>query len=195
MSGPHTFSDSPAEPRRRTQVRMSLRAVLEAGFGAGMIFLLLELLATAFGAETPLGPASITLREVLRVETGPMSSGLAVAVLLVHFTLSFCTTLALAVFIHRWGVRLSVAAGFVYGLFLYAVNFILFALVLPGLAAAGDGVAMFNYVIYGGAAAWIYSVRQPAGVDHTAPSRTVVALLVVFAFALSFLVGYQVLGL
>lgn len=171
--------------------RVSMRAVVEAGIGAGVIFLLFELLTAAFGAGTPLGPASLTLREVLRVEAGPMTSGLAIAVLLVHFALSFLTTFALALFIHRWVVHLSLIAGIVYGLLLYAINFILFALVLPGLAAGGDVVMMIGYVLYGGAAAWLYTIRQPEEADRTVPSRIVIAVLIVVALVLSFLIGTQ----
>jgi len=193
-AGIGAYEDTSARAPQSSRPRVNLRAAVEAGLGAGIIFLLLELLTAALGAGTPLGPASLTLREVLRVEAGPMTSGLALAVVFVHFALALITTFALAFFIHRWILRLSIVAGIVYGLLLYALNFILFALVLPGLAAEGDVFMMIGYALYGGAAAWLYAVRRPESIDQAVPSRVVIAFLVVVALVLSFLIGGQLLG-
>lgn len=135
------------------------RAVFRAGLGAGVVFLILELLtAFVFDVGTPLGPAYVTLQGLVGAEGGGLyNPGLVLAGLFVHFSLSVFVLVPLAVFIHPWKQQyLVAAAGIVYGGALYAINFLLFSLLVPFLATQGGVVMLINYALFGMVAAWRY---------------------------------------
>jgi hypothetical protein len=48
---------------------------VEAGLAAGVLFLLLEYLTTFFGAASPLGPASITFRQLINLSPTESAQG------------------------------------------------------------------------------------------------------------------------
>lgn len=147
---------------QQTKSHLSIRAAVEAGFIAGLVFLFLEYFTAYLGAASPLGPASITLREALNLQAPQTVGGFVVAVLIMHFALSLVTTLVLGYFIHRWVLYWAITLGVVYGAFLYTINFMLFALVLPGITPASDIFMVVDYMIYGGIAAWGYKWREAA---------------------------------
>ena len=135
------------------------RAVFRAGLGAGAFFLLLELLtAFVFNVGTPLGPAYVTLQGIVGAESGgAYNPGLVLAGLFVHFSLSVFVLIPLAMVIHPWKQQyLVAAAGIVYGGTLYAINFLLFSLLVPFLATQGGAVMLINYALFGMVAAWRY---------------------------------------
>lgn len=141
--------------------RVSLIAGVEAGLLAGATFLLLEYLSSVlFGAASPLGPASITLRRIFVLDASAMVQEYWPAVLFVHFTLSIVTTLVLGYIIRRVVLYWAVTFGMLYGLLLFVINFFGFAVVLPAITAAGDVFMAANYAIYGGIAAWAYKWRS-----------------------------------
>ena len=143
-----------------TKPHFALKASLEAGILAGALFLLLESLSTVLlGAGSPMGPAKLTLRSILNLGPGTSTEPYVPTVLVVHFGLSLLTTAALGYLIHRVVRYWAVTLGVVYGLLLYAINFFVFAFWLPDITAATDLFMFINYMIYGGAAAWIYQWR------------------------------------
>lgn len=135
-------------------------AAVRAGLGAGTVFLVLELFTGfVFGTGTPFGPAYVTLHGLAGAENLPhqYDPGLVLAALFVHFLLSVLVTLPLAVFLHPWKKPYLVAAvGFVYGVALYFLNFVVFALALPLLAGARDVFMLADYAVFGVLAAWRY---------------------------------------
>ena len=135
---------------------------VEAGIAAGALFLLLEYLTTFLGATSPLGPANITFRQIINLSPTEPAQGYTAVVIVLHFGLALATTLVLATFIRRIRTYWAVTFGIVYGLLLYGINFFVFAIALPAITAASDGFMLANYMIYGGAAAWIYKVREHA---------------------------------
>ena len=135
---------------------------VEAGLAAGVLFLLLEYLTTFFFSASPLGPASITFRQLINLSPTESAQGYTAVIILLHFGLAVATTLVLALLVRRMRVYWSVTFGVVYGLFLYAVNFFVFAIALPDITAASDVFMLANYMIYGGVAAWIYKWRERA---------------------------------
>lgn len=143
--------------------RINLRAVIEAGLIGGVVFLLLEFVTGSLGAETALGPATFTLQTALNVGAEPPSSGLIMAAMFLHFTLSLLTTLVLGFFIHGWTQRYAIVAGLLYGAFLYSGNVVLFIVIQPELGLVNDTLMLINYAIYGTVAAWFYKRRQAAG--------------------------------
>lgn len=147
--------DSPAK-----EPHFSLRAGVEASMLAGALFLLLEYLsAVLLGADSPLGPARVTLRSMLNLGPDSATEPYLITVLFVHFGLSILTTCVLGYFIHRVVRYWAVTFGVVYGLLLYTINFFVFAFWLPDISAANDLFMFTNYMIYGGVAAWLYKWR------------------------------------
>jgi len=142
--------------------RFSLRAGAEAGLLGGALFLLLEYFSSALlGAGSPMGPAQITLHSILNLQPGTDTAPHTLTVLIVHFGLSLGTTFVLGYFIHHVVRYWAVTLGAVYGLFLYAINFFVFAFWLPDITAATDAFMVANYMIYGGTIAGLYHWRVP----------------------------------
>lgn len=133
-------------------------ALLRAGLEAGVVFLLLEWLTSIlFKVGTPFGPAYVTVQGIVGAEIGaPHNPGLVFAGLFMHFLLSILVLFPLTVVVHPWKKRyLIAAAGIVYGGVLYAINFLLFFLLVP-LETSGDSALLINYTLFGMAAAWRY---------------------------------------
>lgn len=134
-------------------------AAFAAGLVAGSIFLGLEVFtAYAFGANTPYGPAHVTLRALIEAEvpSGHLTWGLIAGVLFIHFFLSVLMTTILAMFTHRQERGTAMVVGALFGAVLYFGNFYLVVMSVPALLAA-QGLFMFvNYVIFGVVAAWTY---------------------------------------
>lgn len=140
--------------------RITLRAVLEAGFVAGMVFLALEVLTGIAGASTPMGPARASIKGVFGVAPGQLTVGGTVGTLGVHFALALLTTLALGRMVHFWKTYVAVPIGLAFGGFLYTANVVLLSAVAPN-ATIGSGLGIIvNYALFGLVAAWIYKVRQ-----------------------------------
>jgi hypothetical protein len=137
-----------------------LRAALEAGVVAGIVFLLLEVVASQFGAATPVGPARATLKGLLGVPAGQATSAGLVGTLAVHFGLALATTIALAFLIRRWKTYVATIFGLAYGGVLYTANVVIFTFTAPG-PTIGSGLAIIaNYIVFGMIAAWVYKRRQ-----------------------------------
>jgi hypothetical protein len=75
---------------------------------------------------------------------------------LVHFALSIAYALALSVFISRLSTPLSLLAGAVFGLSLYAINMYGFTFVFPWFAAARDWITAATHGIFGMVVAAVY---------------------------------------
>lgn len=156
-------------PRLWMGIHLDGRAVVLAGLGAGLIFMVLELLTAAlFRTGTPFGPAYVTLRGFIGAETlpGQHDPALVLAGIFMHFVLSVLVVLPLAVFIHPWKRYLATAVGFIYGYALYFINFVLFAMAIPLLTTARDVVMLVDYALFGMAAAWLYVTFKNRAASH-----------------------------
>jgi len=141
--------------------RLSLRAVIEASLIAGAVFLVLEVVASAFGAASPMGPARASLKGLLGWTPGQLTAGQMAGTLAVHFGLALVTTLALGLLVHRLKTHIAVLAGFAFGGILYTANTVALGFFTP--ATLGIGLAIIvNYLAYGALAGWIYKRRQHA---------------------------------
>ena len=78
---------------------------------------------------------------------------------LVHFSLSIAYGLTLSVFISRLSTLLSLLAGAVFGLFLYAVNMYGFTFLYPWFAVARDWITATTHVVFGLVVVAIYKTR------------------------------------
>jgi len=174
MSTPADATDSPNIPIARASTgsvsesatstdagsSFRLRAALEAGAVAGTVFLLLEVIASQFGAATPLGPARATLKGLLDVPAGQATSAGLAGTLAVHFGLALATTIVLAFLIRRWKTYVATIFGLAYGGVLYTANVVIFTFTAPG-PTIGSGLAIIiNYIVFGMIAAWVYKQRQ-----------------------------------
>ncbi len=138
----------------------NVRAALEAGLVAGVVFLGLEVLASQFGAATPMGPARATIKGLFGLEAGQMTSGGLLGSLAVHFGLALTTTLVLAYIVHSWKPYVAAILGLAYGGLLYTANTVLFTFSAPG-PTIGSGLPIItNYILFGIVAAWLYKLRQ-----------------------------------
>ena len=141
-------------------IPFGMRAMVEAGLAAGVVFLLLEVVASQFGAATPVGPARATIKSLLDVPTGQATSAGLAGTLTVHFGLALSTTFVLGVLVRRWKTYVATVFGLAYGGVLYTANVVLFAFTAPG-PTIGSGLAIIvNYMLFGMVAAWVYKQRQ-----------------------------------
>jgi uncharacterized membrane protein YagU involved in acid resistance len=88
----------------------------------------------------------------------------------IHFALSVILALVLAWIVSRWHLNtgLAVAAGAVFGLVIYLVNFYPVASALfPWFAMARNWISILSHVVFGMAVAWVY-VEMAARKGHAA---------------------------
>ncbi|PEN14205.1 hypothetical protein CRI94_03975 [Longibacter salinarum] len=170
MSSKPSPSDAPVSSvARNTETRpttdeptsnFSLSAAAVAGLGAGLVFLLLELLASALGAGTPIGPARATIKDVVDLTPGQYTTRGFISTLAIHFALSLAATAVLARLVHHWKTFIAIIIGGAFGGFLYTANVALTWTIAPDIAIGGKLALIANYIIFGAAAALIYKVLQ-----------------------------------
>lgn len=141
---------------------LNVRAVIEAGLVAGVVFLGLELFTSWLGASSPMGPARATLKGLFDVTAGQMSTSGLVGTLGIHFGLALATTLVLGRLIHHWRTYVALIFGAAFGGFLYTANVVLLWNAAPSVSLGGGLAIIANYAIFGGVAAAIYKARQHA---------------------------------
>ncbi len=132
-----------------------------AGLGAGLIFLLLELIMVPlFLGGSPWAPvrmiAAIVLGQDVLTPPATFSFGVTLAALLVHFILAIVVTWVIAYIVFRLETAWAILAGAVFGLLLYWVNFYGFTSAFPWFAEARNWVTVFAHIAFGLSAAWIY---------------------------------------
>jgi hypothetical protein len=88
---------------------------------------------------------------------------------LVHFSLSIVYGLTLSVFISRLSTPLSLLAGAVFGLFLYALNMYGFTFLYPWFAAARNWITATTHVVFGLVIVAIYKTWPPPTSRSTKP--------------------------
>ena len=145
---------------------MDGKAALWAGFLAGTVFLLLELLMVpTLGGGTVFGP----LRMIAAILLGPSVLAPAAfniwvlgAALLVHYLLALLYALIFAVFSTRLEAGAALVVGLAGGYLLYLANFYGFTALFPWFAAARNGITVFNHLVFGVATVLFYQAIQRA---------------------------------
>lgn len=146
-------------------------AAAVAGFGAGGVLMLLELgwslLTTSDDPwrATHMIAALVMSWDVL--QTSGYSLGVTVAALLVHYALGVAYGVILAALIAPFrldsSIALALAAGAVFGLLLYGLNFYGMAGVYTWFVALRGWPTALAHVIFGMAAAFIYlALERPS---------------------------------
>ena len=143
-----------ARPSETPSSRFIVSGALIAGLVAGGVFLLLEVLASSFGAGTPIGPARATVQNLFGVASGTFST------LTVHFGLALATTAVLGRVVHAWRTYVAVILGGAFGGFLYTANVVLLWASAPAVSIGGEMSLIVNYIVFGAVAAGIYKFWQ-----------------------------------
>jgi hypothetical protein len=144
--------------------RIHWRSAALAGIAAGVVATLAQIalwwvssepLPAILFRDARLTAAIIMGREVLPPPATFDGSVMLIATL-VHFALSIAYGLALSVFISGLSTPLSLLAGAVFGLSLYAINMYGFTLVFPWFTAARDWITAATHVVFGVIVAAVY---------------------------------------
>ena len=150
-------------PRMRQVVDWS--AAVWAGVIAGIIFMLTNLI---------LGPillggniwvyirlmASILLGEGVVAPPATFSMPALLAGLFVHFGLSIIFTMLLAAIVHRWGMKVSVIVGVLFGLAIYLINFYTFTYFYPWFFPMRSSLMIISHILFGALAGAVYEALE-----------------------------------
>lgn len=139
-------------------------SVVLAGLIAGAVFMLLEMvMVPVFLDGSPWAPprmiAAIAMGRDVLPEPGAsvgISGGVLLVALTVHFVLSVGYALGLAWIVDQWPLGPSVAAGGIYGLALYLINFYGFTAIFPWFAMVRNWVSIVAHIVFGVVAAGAY---------------------------------------
>ncbi|RWA53147.1 hypothetical protein AU476_15125 [Cupriavidus sp. UYMSc13B] len=140
------------------------RAAVLAGVAAGILFLILELLATISLGQSAWEPvhmiAAIMLGPDTMTQTMTFDSGVLIAGLVVHFVLALIYGLVLATVMAPFhfdsSVGMASLVGAVFGLALYWVNFYGMTAFFPWFAEGRGWVSAFAHIVFGVVAADSY---------------------------------------
>lgn len=147
-------------------------AAIWAGIVAGAVFLLLEMvMVPIFLGGSAWDPPRMIAAIVLGPDVLPapdaavgISADVLLAAGVVHFALSLLYALAVAWIVDRWPLGASIAAGAIFGVALYLVNFYGFTALFPWFAMARNWVGMVAHIAFGAVAGAVYAVgATPVG--------------------------------
>jgi hypothetical protein len=153
---------------------ISGKALVLAGFAAGTIFLVLELLAMRFVLGTHPG---VLIRMIAAITQGssvlppPVAPDVSVtlAAVILHFVMSLAYAVVFAFLAKGRSVRAATLLGAGYGLILYVVNFYGFTMLFPWFAQARDWSSVATHLIFGGVLGAMYAYWAPHEMHHEVP--------------------------
>lgn len=134
-----------------------------AGLAAGTAFVLMQALIGGGASEAARRIASIALGESALPASGSLSVLIFLAAAAVHIPLSLIYARVLAAMIDGMRAAPAAAAGALFGLCLYALNYYVFSGMFPWFVSARGPGALGAHVLFGVLAAWIYNrlARRP----------------------------------
>ena len=142
------------------QRNVTWRAIPIAGFVAGTVFLLVNVILTPLLLEVD---ATLIIRYFASLVLGSSVltedsvSTLAVG-LVVHYVLSMVFALVIAIVIHRWGFIVGLIGGAILGLAIYGINLYTFTLLFEWFFAMHSNVLLLSHVLFGATAGAIYEL-------------------------------------
>lgn len=156
------------------------RLALAAGLIGGVAYLLMQALWTPLRTGENLWTwvhmsGAIVLGSGALQARDSFDLPVLIVALLVHFALALVYGAVLALVLTRrdaaalrWSLAPTTAAGALFGLALYALNYHVFTLWFPWFAELRHGVTIFNNVVFGAATAFAYAllVRAHNGADR-----------------------------
>lgn len=158
---------------------LDVRAAVIAGLVAGLLFLLLELLVSAFyinGSPWVYSryAASLVLGQGVLPPPPTFELPSALLGLAVHMLLSVVYALVLAFIVHRGGLLMGIVGGALFGLALFAINYYSFSFFFPWFFPVRSWIVIAAHVLFGASAGGIYealerdryiAVYKPTGVE------------------------------
>lgn len=145
--------------------RLNLKAAMWAGLIAGAVFMMLEMvLVGTIGGQSPWGPprmiAAMAMGERVLPPPATFDFGVVMVAMMIHLPLSIMMGVALGWAISHWRMNLvaAIAAGLVFGLAVYFVDFYIMTEVFPWFAMARGAISIFAHAVFGLVLGWIYHV-------------------------------------
>ncbi|GJH05937.1 hypothetical protein [Paraburkholderia terrae] len=140
------------------------RAAVIGGCVAGVVFLVLELLAMWVTGQSPWGPprmiAAIALGRDALAQPATFDPGIMLVALVVHFALSIVFALILAVIMAPFSFDSSIGmaslVGALFGVAVYLVNFYGMTRLFPWFADARGWMSLIVHIVFGLVAADTY---------------------------------------
>lgn len=139
------------------------RAALWAGLIAGLVFMVLEMaLVAAAEGGSPWGPPRMIAAIALGKDVLPPPATFDLVVfsvaMIIHFLLSVVLGIVLGLIISwaRLGLLASIAAGVVFGMAVYLVDFYGFTALFPWFAMARTGITVVAHIVFGLVLGWTY---------------------------------------
>jgi hypothetical protein len=142
------------------QKNVTWRAIPIAGFVAGAVFLLVNLVLTPLYLDVDASViinyiASLALgKDMLTDDTSPVIIAVA---LIVHGILSLAFTLVIAIVVHRWGLTVGVIGSAILWR-VYAINLYTLTLLFEWFFAINSWVLAVSHVAFGVLAGGIYEL-------------------------------------
>ncbi len=139
------------------------KAAIWAGIVAGAVFMMLEMaLVATVGGESPWGPprmmAAMVMGESVLPPPASFDLGIMMVAMMIHFPLSIIFGAMLGWAISHWQLNLvaSVAAGTLFGVAVYLVDFYVFTAIFPWFAMARNEITLFSHAVFGLVLGWTY---------------------------------------
>lgn len=153
------------EPLITPRSGMIWQAAMSAGFIAGIVFLVIEmLLVPAFlhgGAwDFPQKIAALVFGPSLLSPEATFHGGAVFTALVVHFALSIVYGLALGAFVAPLEKTPALSMGVIFGMTLYVVNFYFFTAWFPWFVDARNWVTVVAHLAFGLVAVALYKASQ-----------------------------------
>lgn len=139
-------------------------AAVWAGIIAGAVFMMMEMiLVGTVGGGSPWAPprmiSAMVLGEGVLPPPATFDFGIVMLAMVIHFVLSIIYAFVLGWIIANWalGLGAAIAAGAVFGLIIYLVNFYGFAsLWFPWFAMARNWISIVSHIAFGLVLGWAY---------------------------------------
>lgn len=157
--------------------KLSWKAAIIAGLVAGAIFMMLEMaLMGTVGGQSPWGPprmmAAMVMGKGVLPPPATFDMGIMMVAMLIHFPLSIVFGIILGWAISHWrmGLMAAIAAGTIFGLIIYFVDFYIFTAIFPWFAMARNMITIVSHAVFGLVLGWVYhAIAKPdraPGVDE-----------------------------
>jgi hypothetical protein len=144
---------------------MDWRAAFLAGVAAGLLFLVVLLIAATVATGDSLGevlryPAAALLGEDVFLEPGPAGLDVILVGLLGHMIASVLVAMLIALILHRWGLLVGVVGGAIIGAATYVIAVYGLPAVFEWLAAVRSWPLFAGFVLFGAVAGGLYEAME-----------------------------------
>ena len=159
------------------RTRLNWKAAIWSGLIAGAIFLMVEMAMVAWlQGESPWGPprmmAAIVQGESVLPPPATFDLGIVAVAMMVHLALSVALGFVFAILHGLLDMTLAraIAAGTLFGLVVYFIDFHIMTAFFPWFAMARNMVSLVGHAVFGLALGWAYHrlARASRRADHAA---------------------------